>query len=190
VRTSSVPAAWSADLVGSSGRDRLISSAGAAGWSNRRVSSRYRFSPSFVVRLAGAGLVAVGVLLLVLVGAVALLALPRAVLTVGLLAAALAVAVLGGLATRRPVVVRLDEAGYQVRYVRGAGVRRAAWDQVDDAAAATVAGERCVVLHLRDGRTTTVPVGVLAGRPDDFVRDLQRHLDRGHGYRPVPRAGG
>ena len=81
-----------------------------------------------------------------------------------------------------------DETGYQVRYVRGAGVRQARWVEVEDAAAATVAGERCVVLRLRDGRTTTVPVGVLAGRPDAFVDDLREHLNGGHGYRPVPGA--
>ena len=53
-------------------------------------------------------------------------------------------------------------------------------------AAVTVAGERCVVLRLRDGRTSTVPVGLLAGRTEDFVEDLRGHLNRGHGYRPVP----
>ncbi len=46
-----------------------------------------------------------------------------------------------------------------------------------------------MVLRLRDGRTTTIPVDVLSGSADGFVRDLQDHLDRGHGYRPVPRPG-
>jgi hypothetical protein len=139
-----------------------------------------------MVRLTGLGLVVVAVALLLLVALVAALSLPVSVLAVAVAVVGAGVAVgLGALATRRPVVVRFDEVGYRIRLVRGAGVREAAWTQVEDAAATTVAGERCVVLHLRDGRTSTVPVGVLAGRPDDFVRDLQQHLNRGHGYRPL-----
>jgi hypothetical protein len=84
------------------------------------------------------------------------------------------------------VVVRLDEAGYRIRFVRGAGVRQGTWKDVEDVTTATVAGERCVVLRLRDGRTSTVPVGLLAGRTEDFVEDLRAHLNRGHGYRTAP----
>jgi hypothetical protein len=65
-------------------------------------------------------------------------------------------------------------------------VRQGRWKDVEDMLATTVAGDRVVVLRRRDGRTTTIPVGILAGSPDDFVRDLQQHLDRGHGYRPIP----
>jgi len=113
------------------------------------------------------------------------------VLSVGLLVAvALWVAVLVTLALlRRRDVVRLDEVGYVVRLVRGAGVREARWKDVEDVTAPTVQGERCVVLRLRDGRTTTIPVDVLAGTVTMFVEDLQQHLDTGHGYRPVPGAG-
>lgn len=149
--------------------------------------SRYRLSGPFVLRLLGLGLAGVGVLVVALVAVAALLDPPPAALATVVVAAVLAVLTLGLLALRRPVVVRFDERGYQVRWVRGAGVRQAEWRQVEDVAATVVlGGERCVVLRLRDGRTTTVPVGVLAGRPDDFVRDLQRHLDTGHGYRKVP----
>jgi len=155
--------------------------------SNRGVLSRYRFSGSFVVRLLGLGLAAVGVVVVVLVALAALLSPPAAVLATVVVAAVVAVLALGLVAMRRPVVVRFDQRGYQVRWVRGAGVRQAEWKQVEDATATVLGGERCVVLRLRDGRTTTVPVGILAGRPDDFVRDLQQHLDTGHGYRRVPR---
>ena len=50
----------------------------------------------------------------------------------------------------------------------------------------TVHGDDCVVLRLRDGRTTTIPVAVLDAPREDFVRDLGEHLHHGHGYRPVP----
>lgn len=149
--------------------------------------SSYRFSGPFVVRLMGLGLVGLGVVVVVLVVLMAVLPLPTAALGVVLAVALLAVVALGLVGLRRPVVVRFDETGYRVTAVRGAGVRQAGWREVEDVAATVVAGERCVVIRLRDGRSTTVPVGVLAGRPDDFVRDLQQHLDRGHGYRRIPR---
>ena len=154
------------------------------------MSSSYRFSGPFVVRLMGLGLMGLGLLVVLLVVLVAVLSLPSAVLGVVLALALLGVVALGLVALRRPVVVRFDDTGYRVVRVRGAGVRQAGWREVEDVAATEVAGERCVVIRLRDGRTTTVPVGILAGSSDAFVRDLQQHLDRGHGYRrlsPRPR---
>ena len=147
------------------------------------MTSSYRFSGPFVVRLMGVALVVVGVLVLLLAGAVAWLGVPVAVLTGGLVVAVLAVVALGVLARRRVVVVRFDERGYRVRHVRGSGVRQGEWKQVEDVAAVTVAGERCVVLRLRDGRTTTIPVEMLAMDREAFVRDLQGHLQRGQGLR-------
>jgi hypothetical protein len=150
------------------------------------VSSTYGFSGPVAVRLMGVGLVAVGLLLVLLAVAVAVLSLPAVVLTTGVVLAVLAVLALGLLGTRRAAVVRLDDVGYRIRFVRGAGVRQGEWRQVEDVGATTVAGARCVVLRLRDGRTSTVPVDVLAVDRDDFVRDLQRHLNTGNGYRPLP----
>jgi hypothetical protein len=151
------------------------------------VSSNYRFAGPFIVRLVGLALAAVGLLVLVLT-LFAFMVVRREVGGAGVLVG-LAVALLVGLCAllvvRRAVVVRLDDRGYQVRLVRGAGVHRAGWKEVEDVAATTVAGARCVVLRLRDGRTTTIPVDVLGGSSDDFVRDLQQHLNRGHGYRPL-----
>jgi hypothetical protein len=154
------------------------------------VSSSYRFSGPFTVRLLGLALVALGALVVVLVVLVAALDLPTVVLSVGLVVAAVAVVGLGLAATRRAPVVRFDEAGYRIRFIRGAGVRQAQWNQVEDAVAATVEGTRCVVLQLRDGRTSTVPVSALATSSEAFVADLREHLNRGHGYRPLPRTRG
>ncbi len=158
--------------------------------SNRVVSSSYRFAGPFIVRLAGLGLALVGLLALLLVLVVTVASLPDAVLGAGLLVVLVAwLAVLVAVAVlRRREVVRLDEVGYRVRHIRGAGVREATWKDVEDATAPTVRRDRCVLLRLRDGRTTTIPVDVLRGSADAFVRDLQDHLDAGHGYRPVTRA--
>jgi hypothetical protein len=133
----------------------------------------------------GAAMVAAGLVLVLLTVLVLALDLPALVLTVGLVVLAGSVLLLAWTLRRRASVVRLDELGYQVRWVRGAGVARGRWKDVEDVLATTVAGERCVVLRRRDGTSTTIPVGILAGSADDFVRDLQQHLNRGHGYRPL-----
>jgi hypothetical protein len=155
------------------------------------VSSTYRFAGPFIVRLAGLGLALVGLLALLLVLVATVASLPGAVLTAGLLVAVVALAgvLVGVLFLRRREVVRFDDEGYRVRGIRGAGVREARWKDVEDATAPTVLQDRCVLLRLRDGRTTTIPVDVLRGSADAFVRDLQEHLDTGRGYRPLPRAG-
>jgi hypothetical protein len=148
-------------------------------------STDYRLAPGVVLRLLGAAMVATGLLLVGLSALVFLTGLPGTVLAVGAVVAVLLVVLPGVLLRVRATVVRLDDTGYRVRWVRGAGVKQGRWRDVEDVTATTVAGERCVVLRRRDGTTTTIPVGILAGPADDFVRDLQQHLNRGHGYRPV-----
>ena len=149
------------------------------------VASDYRLSRPLAARMLGVLLVGLGVVVLLLTLAVWLVDLPTAVLSAGVLLGAVAVLAAAVLLTRRTTVVRLDETGYRVRLVRGAGATEARWTDVEDVVTATVSGERCVVLRLRDGRTTTIPVRMLEGDADDFVRDLREHLDRGHGYRRI-----
>lgn len=141
------------------------------------MSSDYRLSPRLAARLVGAGLVVLAVVVFVTTAVVAVAgASPVVVMVVAVIGIA-AVLVAGHRLTRRAWVVRLDEHGYRVRLVRGAGVPAASWRDVEDAVTATPRGVRCVVLRLRDGRTTTVPVEVLAAEPDVFVRDVRAHLD-------------
>ena len=152
---------------------------------NRAVPSDYRLSRPLAARFMGLFLAALGVAVFALTVLVAVFALSLTVLSVGVVLAVAAV-LLGGLAlTRSWYVVRLDDAGYRVRFVRGAGVTHGRWKDVEDVVATTVAGDRCVVLRRRDGRTTTVPVDVLEGDPAAFLADLRSHLDRGHGYRRI-----
>lgn len=137
------------------------------------------------VRILGAALVASGLLLGLLAAVAAVLdwsSMVTLLVAVGLWAA---VAVLALLLLRLAPVMRLDEVGYRVRWVRGAGVREARWQDVEDVVASTVAGARCVVLRHRDGRSTTIPVDLLSGPVEAFVADLRAHLDRGRGYRPL-----
>ena len=85
----------------------------------------------------------------------------------------------------RAWVLRCTDDGYRVRLVRGAGVTEARWSAVEDAVTTHRHDVACVELRLRDGRTTTIPVGVLAVDREEFVRELQDRLQRGHGLRPL-----
>lgn len=147
------------------------------------MTSDYRIARALAVRLWGILLVLLGGAVLLLALLVAVAGAPARVLAFGMVAAVAMLLMSGVLLLRRGVVVRLDDLGYRVRFVRGAGVTQARWVDVEDVVATTVAGERCVVLRLRDGRTTTIPVRMLSGTGDGFVKDLQGHLNRGHGYR-------
>ncbi len=134
-------------------------------------------------RLLGAFLVAIGVVLAATAALVALAGWDAGVLA-GMAVLALAgLVVLGLTLVRRRYVVRLDEHGYRVRFVRGAGASAARWSEVEDLTTTSSGGADCVVLRLRDGRATTIPVDLLAMDRERFVEELQRRLDGAHGYR-------
>jgi hypothetical protein len=156
-----------------------------ASWRIVGVPSDYRLAPQLSARLMGASLLLWGVLVFLVTGVVVLVTAPVWLLSTTVVLCLVGVFGSGYWLTRRSYVVRLGEDGYQVRFVRGAGVTKARWVDVKDVVTATVAGLPCVVLRLRDGRTTTIPVGVLAGDREQFVRDLREHLDRGHGLRKL-----
>ncbi|MDX6324955.1 MAG: hypothetical protein QOK15_1309 [Nocardioidaceae bacterium] len=155
-------------------------------WFNRAVITEYRFARGLVVRALGLLLVGLGLLLLLVAVGGAALGWPRDVLTVVLVVTTAAVVVLAltGLLVRRRVgVVRLDDEGYRVRLLRGAGTMQARWRDVEDVVTADLRGTRGVVVRLRNGTSTSIPVAVLDADPAQFVEDLRGHLDRAHGYR-------
>lgn len=147
------------------------------------VPSDYRLNPALAARLMGAGLVVVALLVFLGTALVAVLHLPLGLIGGLVVLVLLAVVVWVFVLLRASYVVRLTDDGYRVRFVRGAGVTAAAWVDVDDAVLADVAGSVCVVLRLKDGRTTAIPVAAIAGDCDAFVRDIHDHLQRGHGIR-------
>jgi len=83
------------------------------------------------------------------------------------------------------VVVRCDATGYAVRMVRGAGVKRAAWNDVSGASATYVHDIPVFLLELKDGRTTSIPVSLLETDRDEFARQMQRRLGEAQGTRPL-----
>ena len=147
------------------------------------VPSDYRLHPALSARLLGAGLLINAVLVVVGTVLIAALRLPTGFITVLVVAV---FAVVGmGLYLARATVVHLDDDGYRVRFVRGAGVKQGRWIDVEDAVAAEVAGSPCVLLRRRDGSTTAIPVDAIAGDRDVIVRDIQEHLQGGHGIRRI-----
>jgi hypothetical protein len=145
----------------------------------------HRLAPLVTARFFGLGLVLLAVLMFAATAVVALTGLPPDLLVVLLVLGVVGVFSLGWWLRSRAYVVRLRPEGYRVGLVRGAGVREERWRAVEDAVAAETRGVPVVVLRLRDGRTTTIPVGVLAVDPDAFVRELQGYLQRGHGLKPL-----
>lgn len=140
-------------------------------------TSDYRLAPALAARLFGAALAVVGVLVFLTTLVVSFLDLHTLVLVAVAGACLFAVGALALAVTRAAYVVRLTPEGYVVRHVRGAGAQRARWSDVEDAVTARVADADCVVLRLKDGRSTTVPVAVLAADRNAFVADVRTRLE-------------
>ena len=141
----------------------------------------HRLAPAIAARLLGLVLCAVAVLILVSTVAIAVFDLHTVFLLVPV---GITVAVLVAswwVWREKGWVARLTTEGYRIQWVRGVGTASARWSDVEDAVTTTVADAPVVVLRLKDGRTTTIPVQVLAIDREEFVREVQRHLQRGHG---------
>ena len=145
----------------------------------------YRLAPAVVARFVGLALVGLALLLFVGTAVVSLTGLPGDVMVLVVLLGVAGCLGLGWWLRSRAWVLRCTDDGYRVRLVRGAGVTEARWSAVEDAVVAVRHDVACVELRLRDGGTTTIPVGVLAVDREQFVRELQGRLQRGHGLRPL-----
>ncbi|WP_139979548.1 hypothetical protein [Nocardioides litoris] len=136
----------------------------------------YRLSPAFAARLVGLGLVLLALVVFAYVVVSAALGWPPDTIVVVVVLGL--VGVFGGASwlRSRAYVVRLTATGYDVRFVRGAGVARGRWDEVSEAAVAHPRDVPCVVLTRTDGTTTSIPVGLLAADRDDFANDVRDRL--------------
>jgi hypothetical protein len=143
----------------------------------------YRLSPLVAVRFVGLYLVLLAVVVFAVTAVTIVAGWSPDVIVVVAVVGLVGLAVAGWWLRRRAYILRAAPDGYSVRMVRGAGVKAARWTQVEDAVTTTIHDEPCVVLRLKDGGTTTIPVSVLAVDREQFVRELQRHLQRGHRLR-------
>ncbi|MBA3783577.1 MAG: hypothetical protein H0X12_17220 [Nocardioides sp.] len=147
--------------------------------------SDYRFAPALTARLMGLTLVALALLVLLGTIAAVLLDLPSVVLLVLVLLVLVVISLTARRLRGREFAVRFTDDGYQVRHIRGAGVEAARWKDVEDAVTTTTHGSPCVVLRLRNGTTTTIPVETLDVDREQFVRDVQARLRGGEGLTPL-----
>lgn len=143
----------------------------------------YRLSTSLAIRFVGAAVVGLAVLVFAATAVVGLTGVSFGWLVLVLAIGLLAVVGLGWWLRTKAYVVRCSPGGYSVRLVRGAGVHEARWVDVAEAVASKPQGVPCLVLKLKDGRTTTIPVTILAVDREQFVREMQRHLGAGQGIR-------
>jgi hypothetical protein len=136
----------------------------------------YRPHRALVARVLGSGILVLAVLVVIATAVLTVVSAPEWVLVILVLAYIAAFAALAAWAIKTVWIVRLDATGYRVRFVRGAGVRAAAWTDVADLAATEPGGIPCLVITLTDGGSTTIPVEVLEGDREQFVRDVREHL--------------
>ena len=143
----------------------------------------YRLAPSVAARLLGVVLCAVAVLILLSTLAIAVIDLHTAFLLVPVVLVVLLLVGVWWAWRRKGWIARLTDEGYRIQWVRGVGAASGRWADVEDAVTTIVVNAPVVVLRLRDGRTTTIPVEMLAVDREAFVRDIQQHLRRGQGLR-------
>jgi hypothetical protein len=145
----------------------------------------YGLAGSLRARLLGTFLAVIGGVVVVVSVVAAVADVPRAAIAGLVVLGALGMAATGLALGPSWYVVRLDDVGYRVRFVRGVGRAQARWTDVSELTTAIVSGAPCVVLRLRDGGSSTVPVDLVGGDREEFVDELQRRLDAGHGYRRI-----
>ncbi|WP_224279286.1 hypothetical protein [Nocardioides lacusdianchii] len=143
----------------------------------------HRLAPAVAARLLGVVLCGVAVLILVSTLLIAVLDLHTVFLLVPVLVTLASLVACWWLWREKGWVVKFTDEGYRVQWVRGVGAASARWRDVEDAVTTTLLEAPVVVLRLRDGRTTTIPVEMLAMDREAFARDLQEHLQRGQGLR-------
>ena len=140
----------------------------------------YRMSPVFAARLVGLGLVVTALVVFGYTAAAFAFDWPADVIVVLVIVTVVGVFALGNWLRTRAYVVRLDDAGYRVRFVRGVGVAQGTWDEVAEASAQHPHGIACLVMERKDGTTTSIPVEMLAADRDQFADDVIARLKRAH----------
>jgi hypothetical protein len=144
------------------------------------MTTTYRLAPALGVRLVGRSLLTLAVVVVVatLVGALTGAGwVPAGVVTL------VGVLLVGGWAwylLRRAWAVRLTAQGYTVRLLGGVGATSAAWSDVEEVVAASPQGTPCLVVRLRDGRATRLPVAAIAADADAFAHDVRRWVRDAH----------
>lgn len=140
----------------------------------------YRLAPAVAARLVGLALLVLVLATFALTVLVVRTSISPDLIVVLLVLGLLGVVGAGTWLRTKAYVVRLDDEGYSVRLVRGAGVKDGRWSEVTEAVAGQPKDVPCVILRRTDGGTTSIPVGLLGVDRDDFAREVGGYLLRAY----------
>ncbi len=141
----------------------------------------YRLAPAVAARLVGLAFLVLAVTTFVATAVILSTGGPPDLIVLVLVVELVAVFGAAAWLRSRAYVVRLDDEGYVVRLVRGAGVKQGRWTEVSEVVAAHPRDIACLVLKRTDGTTTSIPVAMIAGDRDEFARDVGTRLSRARG---------
>lgn len=141
----------------------------------------YRLAPAVTARLVGLAFLVLAVSMFAMTAVILAADWPPDLIVLLLVVELLTVFGAAAWLRVRAYVVRLDDRGYSVRLVRGAGIKDGHWTDVAEAVAAHPRDVACLVLRRVDGTTTSIPVGMLAADRDDFAREVGARLSRAQG---------
>jgi hypothetical protein len=145
----------------------------------------YRLATPVAARFLGAAIIVLAIVVFLVTAVVFATGADDGWILLPLVVGVVAVLALGWWLRTKAYVVRCTAQGYSIRFVRGAGVREARWADVQEAVTASPRGIPLLVLRLKNGTTTSIPVTILAIDREQFVREMQRHLSSG--IRPLGR---
>ena len=143
-------------------------------------ATTYRLAPALALRMVGRSLVSLAVLVALATVAGVLLGAGWVAAGLVTLAGLVAIAAWAWYLLRGARAVRLTDAGYAVRLLGGVGVTSASWLQVEEAVATSPGGQPCLLLRLRDGRSTRLPLAALATDADAFALDVRTRVRNAH----------
>ncbi|QLQ09269.1 MAG: hypothetical protein HZY75_01350 [Nocardioidaceae bacterium] len=147
------------------------------------MSSDFRIAPAVTARFVGGILLLVGVIIFVTAALVVGFDLHPDILSVMVVLGVVTVVVLGFLVSRIGVLLTMDDVGYRTRWLRAPGAKQARWTDVEDVVTGFASEQAVLVIRLKDGQSTTIPVNLLAADSADLVKAVQEHAQRGRGYR-------
>lgn len=143
-------------------------------------ATTYRLAPALAVRMVGRSLVSLAALVAVATVAGVLLGTGWFVAGVVALAGLVAVAAWAWYLLRVARAVRLRDDGYAVRLLGGVGATSASWLQVQEVVAAGPGTQPYLVLRLRDGRSTRLPMAALDADADAVALEVRRRVRDAH----------
>jgi hypothetical protein len=143
-------------------------------------ATTYRLAPALAVRMVGRSLVSLAALVALATVAGVLLGSGWVVAGVVAVAGLVAIAAWAWYLFRIARAVSLGDDGYAVRLLGGVGATSASWLQVQEVVAASPGAQPCLVLRLRDGRSTRLPMAALAADADAVAVEVRRRVRDAH----------